>query len=44
MKISVKLIIGFLIVALLVGFVGFFGITSNNTTQKNNQIEIDKIF
>jgi len=38
MKLNVKLIISFFVVALLVGFVGFFGITSNNTIQKNNQI------
>jgi len=38
MKISVKLISAFFVVALLVGFVGIFGITSNNTIQKNDEI------
>ena len=38
MKISVKLIGGFFVVALLVGFVGFFGIVSINNIQENNQI------
>jgi len=41
MRIGIKLILGFLIVALLVGFVGLFGITSNNTIQKNNQIALE---
>ena len=41
MKLSVKLITGFFVVALLVGLVGFFGITSNNTIQKSNQIGIE---
>jgi len=43
MKLGVKLITGFFVVALLVGFVGFFGITSNNTIQKNNEIAIELI-
>jgi len=38
MKLGVKLITGFLLVAFLVGFVGIFGIASNNTIQKNNKI------
>ena len=39
MKIGVKLIVGFLVVTLLMGFViGIFSITSINTIQKNNQI------
>ena len=41
MKLGVKLISGFFVVALLVGFVGFFGINSNNTIQKNNQIGLE---
>jgi len=43
MKLNVKLIISFFVVALLVGFVGFFGIISNNIIKKNNQIVIELI-
>jgi len=39
LKIGPKLISGFLSVALLVGFVGIFGVTSNSTIQKNNEVE-----
>jgi len=38
MKLGVKLIAGFFIISLLLVFVGYFGITSNNTIQKDNQI------
>lgn len=41
MKIGVKLIIGFFVVALLVGFVGFFGINSSKIIQENNQVELE---
>ena len=41
LKIGPKLIIGFLSVALLVGFVGVLGITSTTTIQKNNEVETD---
>jgi len=40
-KISTRLVVGFLLVALLVGFVGIFAIRSNSTIQKNNEIEIE---
>ncbi len=40
MKINVKLIAGFLAIALLVLFVGYFGIRSTSTIQKNNKVVI----
>lgn len=43
LKISSKLIIGFLTVALLVGVVGVFAISSNKTIQKNNEIRLGLI-
>lgn len=41
MKLGIKLISGFLAVALLVGFVGIFGVISNNTLQENNEIGME---
>ena len=43
MKISIKLTASFLIITLLVVFVGYFGFTSSNTIQKNNQIVMELV-
>ncbi|MFH1668448.1 MAG: HAMP domain-containing protein [Candidatus Woesearchaeota archaeon] len=43
MKISAKLIAGFFVLSLLLGFVGYFGITSVNSIQENNHITTEII-
>lgn len=41
MKLGTKLITGFLIVALSIAFVGFFGLISNNIIQENNKLGLE---
>jgi len=42
-KLNIKLTSGFLFIAFLIVFVGFFGIFTNTTIQKNNEIVIELI-